>query len=192
MCYAPIVEAPVLLAIPLGAFAWTLTEYTLHRFVGHGRSRRAAFAREHQEHHRQRLYFAPWSSKLSLAVLVVGGLAVVVLPLAGPTAFAFLLSYVASWLLYEAIHRDLHVRAPRTALGRFLRRHHMHHHHVDPRTNHGVTSPLWDAAFRTLRPSARVRVPAAKAPDWLLHAPPDADFRDAYEIVGAEPPTPRG
>jgi dihydroceramide fatty acyl 2-hydroxylase len=177
----------MLLPISLGACSWTLAEYLLHRFVGHGGNTKIAFAREHLEHHRQRLWFAPWSSKIGLAVVIVGLMAAVVLPLAGWTAFTYLVAFVGSWLVYEAIHRDLHVRAPRTSIGRFLRRHHMRHHHMDPRTNHGVTSPVWDLAFGTLRPSPRVRVPASKAPHWLIDAAPDAPFRAEYEIVGGAP-----
>lgn len=176
----------MLLAVPAGAVAWTLAEYLLHRWVGHSPTSQLAFAREHREHHRQRQYFAPWSAKLQLAALVLGVMGLLILPLFGGTAFVFLVSFVGTWLVYEAIHRDLHVRAPLSPVGRFLRRHHMRHHHVDPRTNHGVTSPLWDLAFGTLRPAERVRIAAGKAPYWLAEGAPDAPWRADYELVGAD------
>lgn len=171
-------------AIVAGIAAWTLTEYLLHRFVGHGPYPRIPFAREHLEHHRQREWFAPWSTKLRLAALVLGSFTLIGVPLVGlELAFTYVASFTATYLFYEAVHRDLHVRAPRTALGRLLRRHHMLHHHMDPRVNHGVTTPLWDVAFRTLRPSPRVRIPAAKAPWWLLRTDDPRVLAD-YEIIG--------
>lgn len=173
----------MLLTILAGALSWSLAEYVLHRWVGHSPTSKLAFAREHREHHRQRQYFAPWSAKLQLAAVVLGVMGVVILPLFGPTAFVYLVSFVGTWLLYEAVHRDLHVRAPLTPIGRFLRRHHMRHHHVDPHTNHGVTSPVWDVLFRTRRPAERVRIHAAKAPYWLADGPADAPWRADYELV---------
>ncbi|HMV67066.1 MAG TPA: sterol desaturase family protein [Myxococcota bacterium] len=173
-----------IIAVVAGVVGWTLAEYLLHRFLGHGPFTRIPFAREHLEHHRQREWFAPWRSKLQLAVVVLGALTMLGVPLVGlPLAFTFVGSFVATYLGYEALHRDLHVRAPRTALGRFLRRHHMLHHHMDPRVNHGVTSPVWDVVARTLRPSPRVRVPASKAPWWLLRTD-DAVILADYEITG--------
>lgn len=179
----------MIIPVALGILAWTLAEYLLHRWVGHSSTSRLAFAREHREHHRQRQYFAPWSAKLQLAGLVLAVLGMVILPAFGPTAFVFLASFIGTWLVYEGIHRDLHVRAPRTAVGRFLRRHHMRHHHVDPTTNHGVTSPIWDIVFGTLRSSARVRIAGGKAPYWLADAPEGAPCRAGFDIVrrGASP-----
>lgn len=176
----------MVLAILLGAITWTLAEYMLHRFVGHGSRTGLAFAREHLEHHRHRDYFAPWQAKLQLAVVVVALMALIILPWLGANAFAFLVSFVCTWLVYEAVHRDLHVRAPLTAFGRFLRLHHMHHHHVDARTNHGVTSAVWDHVWRTVRTSERIRVPAKKAPLWMFNPPPGAAWADDYEIVGKD------
>ena len=173
----------MILPIVAGAASWTFAEYVLHRWVGHSTTSKLAFAREHREHHRQRQYFAPWRSKLQLAVIVVGAMAVVVLPLAGLTAFAYIVSFVGTWLVYEVIHRDLHVRAPRTAIGRFLRRHHFRHHHVDPTTNHGVTSPFWDLLFRTRRPNVHVRIVRSRAPFWLAESPSDAPWMPDYELI---------
>jgi sterol desaturase/sphingolipid hydroxylase (fatty acid hydroxylase superfamily) len=84
------------------------------------------------------------------------------------------------------VHRDLHVRAPLTAFGRFLRFHHMHHHHTDARTNHGVTSAVWDLVWRTHRTADRIRVPAKKAPLWMLDPPPGASWAEDYEIIGKD------
>ena len=172
------------IAVVLGIVGWTLAEYLLHRFLGHGPYPKIPFTREHLEHHRHREWFAPWRTKLQLAVVVLGGLTLLGVPLVGLTlAFTFVASFVGTYLVYEAIHRDLHVRAPRSALGRFLRRHHMLHHHMDPRLNHGVTTPLWDIALGTLRPSPRVRIPASKAPWWLVRCTDPVILAD-YELVG--------
>lgn len=176
----------MIVPVVAGVFSWTIAEYILHRWVGHSPTSRLAFAREHREHHRQREYFSPWQSKVQLAVIIVGAMSLVVLPLAGASAFVYLLSFVATWLVYEVIHRDIHVRAPRTWIGRFLRRHHMRHHHVDPNTNHGVTTPFWDFAFTTHRPSARVRIARHRAPYWLAGSPPDAPWMADYDLFGGQ------
>ncbi len=174
----------MIIAALLGSVAWTFAEYVLHRWLGHSPSSAWEFAREHREHHRQRQYFSPWVVKLRLAVVVLGVMLLVVPPLLGLNALVFFASFLVTWLVYEAIHRDLHVRAPLTAVGRFLRRHHLRHHHVDTTTNHGVSSPVWDLAFGTLRPSGRVRIAAGKTPYWLANAPAAAPYLADYEIVG--------
>lgn len=156
------------LAFAFGAFTWTLAEYLLHRFLGHSGSTTNAFAKEHLEHHRHKVWFSHWGTKLRLAALIVGGMSAVLVPALGaPVGGSFVGGFVGLYLGYEALHRDLHVRAPRNAIGRFLRRHHMLHHHMDPRRNHGVTSPLWDLVFGTFTPSPQVRIGAAKTPPWL-------------------------
>jgi sterol desaturase/sphingolipid hydroxylase (fatty acid hydroxylase superfamily) len=154
-----------------GLGLWTLLEYLLHRFVFHDRVLGRAAAAGHLEHHAKVDWFVPWPHKLALAVVILAALSVVTVPLAGLGAgIALAAGIVTGWLAYEALHRAIHVRAPRTAYGRWARRHHLHHHFVDPAANHGVSSPIWDLVFGTFRRVDTVRVPprqAGKLP-WLL------------------------
>ncbi len=41
-----------------------------------------------------------------------------------------------------------------------MRRHHFHHHFVDGRANHGVTTPLWDFAFGTCQKPTTIKAQA--------------------------------
>jgi sterol desaturase/sphingolipid hydroxylase (fatty acid hydroxylase superfamily) len=68
--------------------------------------------------------------------------------------------FVAGYLAYDWIHYYTHHFRPTTALGKFLRRNHMVHHFGDSGINHGISSPLWDYAFRTY--GASPRDPAAQ------------------------------
>ena len=174
-----------------GLATWTLLEYLLHRFVFHERRLGKRASAGHLEHHARIDWFVPWSTKLAMAVVVLGALSLVTVPLAG-LAVGFWLSagIVAGWLAYEALHRAIHVLPPRTAYGRWARRHHLHHHFVDPASNHGVSSPVWDVVFRTHSPVQTVRVPprqTGKLP-WLLVNGRVAPGLEATYRVSEAPP----
>ena len=61
---------------------------------------------------------------------------------------AYVAGLVGFYGVYEWLHRREHTHAGIGPYGRWARRHHFHHHFVDGRTNHGVTSPIWDLVFR--------------------------------------------
>ena len=174
----------LVLAALLGVLGWTFTEYMFHRFLGHEYAKYTEFGTQHLQHHRDQDYFAPASAKAKLSVVVSVLIGLVAVPLAGWThGVVFTASLVSSYLIYEFIHRDLHVRAPSGAYGRWARRHHMAHHHTSPGLNHGVTSPIWDIVFGTRTTSDSVRVPKAKAPVWLREAKDDRYAAD-YQLFG--------
>ena len=81
----------------------------------------------------------------------------------------YTLGLAASYVGYEVFHRRIHTHAPRGPFGRWARSHHLYHHYVDPKTNHGVTTHLGDIVMRTLvRPPRPIRVPERLATAWLL------------------------
>lgn len=170
-----------------GVAAWTFLEYALHNWAFHGAKGRNMGSREHLAHHARPDYFAPWSTKLAAVVPAVSVLgALVAVPTSVATGAGFGLGVGLGWAAYEALHRLAHVAAPRTAYGRWVRRNHLYHHFGSPRTNHGVTSPLWDLVFGTYVPVAQVRVPrkhAAKFP-WMLDGDAVAPaFAQDYTVV---------
>lgn len=190
----------------LGALVWSATEHTLHERIGHGPRRKRptgiverlspsrllyAFNAEHLAHHADPRYFAPTSHKVAAAVVTVGvGLAALA-PLVGARrALAASLGFSAAYACYEVLHRRIHTHPPRGAYGRFVRRHHLFHHHKSPRKNHGVTSPLWDLVRGTRDEATKLRVPRAAAPGWMTDR--DGEMRDEhardYELVGPPPP----
>lgn len=159
---------PHLLALAAGVSGWTLTEYVLHRFDGHGMKGRTRFSRVHLAHHADPMWFAPaWEKAVLAAVIVpvVGGLPTW---LFGAPGVTFTLGFVAMYLTYEVLHRRIHTHPPATAYGRWMRRHHLAHHFTNPNENHGVTTSLWDHVFRTWAPSDAVRVPRRHAPAWMI------------------------
>jgi sterol desaturase/sphingolipid hydroxylase (fatty acid hydroxylase superfamily) len=160
-----------MLPFALGVLGWTLAEYAMHRWLAHVARGRNDFSREHLRHHARRLYFTPTRRKVAAAVpalAVVGALAAL---LAGPPAgLAFTAGFGAMYVAYEVMHRRIHTHPPRGPYGRWMRRHHLHHHFGDPWSNHGVTSPLWDVVFRTRRRPGTIGVPRHLAMPWLVDA----------------------
>jgi sterol desaturase/sphingolipid hydroxylase (fatty acid hydroxylase superfamily) len=175
-------------AIAAGAATWTLLEYVLHRWLGHDRRlRRNPFGIEHLRHHAQGNYFAAASKKLAIAAIVTVVLGVPVVGVAGlSTGVAYLTGLMGFYAAYEWLHLRNHTHPGRGPYGRWARRHHFHHHFVDPRVNHGVTTPLWDVVFRTYRRPKRIKVPARLSMAWLLD-PVTGDVRtehaDSYELA---------
>lgn len=161
----------ILLAVILGALTWTLLEYVIHRFLGHHRKLRGnPFGIEHVRHHAEGGYFAP-SWKKGLVALIFGVvLGVPSALLVGGVGIAFVAGLLGWYLLYETLHRLEHVHGGIGPYGRWARRHHFTHHFVDPRSNHGVTTPLWDLVFRTYRRPTTIPVPHKLAMPWLINS----------------------
>lgn len=140
----------------VGWLAFSLLEYALHRFVFHRafpdtpEGRLEAFL-VHGYHHAyprdaERLVMPPMIS-VPFALLV---LALWVAALGSGAGLAAFGGTVLGYVAYDETHYLLHHVRPRTRLGRWLRRHHLVHHHAVPPTRFGVSSPLWDFVFRTL------------------------------------------
>jgi sterol desaturase/sphingolipid hydroxylase (fatty acid hydroxylase superfamily) len=160
----------MIIAALLGVLTWTLLEYLIHRFMGHDRRfRRTPFGVEHIRHHIEGNYFAPTWKKLiaaSIVATVVAGPAILV---AGTTmGTAYVAGVITFYGIYEWLHRREHTHAGIGPYGRWVRRHHFHHHFVDGRMNHGVTTPLWDFVFGTYEQPTVIRVPAKLCMAWLL------------------------
>jgi sterol desaturase/sphingolipid hydroxylase (fatty acid hydroxylase superfamily) len=174
------------LAFVLGALAWTLTEYWLHRGWGHRGEAKNPFSVEHLAHHADVSYFAPTYKKAIAAVAVAGSTGSVLFLLLGDVGLAASAGFVVMYITYEVIHRRLHTHAGRGRYGRWARRHHLYHHYRRPQLNHGVTSPLWDFVFRTLEVPEIVKVPRRNALAWMLRD--DGELRDEladeYLLIG--------
>ena len=139
-----------------GVVIWTLTEYWLHRLVFHWtkdspRGRRIHFLL-HGVHHD----FPNDKDRLVMPLLTSAPLAVIFYTLfyvgfggvkyAEPVYAGFALGYLA----YDGTHYAVHHFKQNSRLGRYLKRHHMLHHHADHDGGFGVSSPLWDIVFRTM------------------------------------------
>ena len=179
----------VVLAGLAGALTWTLAEYLIHRWMGHDRRfRRSRFGREHTRHHAEGSYFAPNRAKLGFAAVVAVVVGAPAIALAGLHGLAWTVGLLGWYGGYELLHRRAHTHAGIGRYGRWLRRHHFHHHFVDPRTNHGVTSPLWDLVFGTYRPPSVIPVPPRLRMIWLCDPATGAvRSRHAADYVLREP-----
>ncbi len=173
-----------LLAAVLGALSWPVFEYGFHRFAGHVWPSNP-FGVQHLRHHREQLWFAPARDKAKLALLVLALATLVLTPVAGAwLALTYAAGLASAYLAYEALHKAIHTTPPRTAYGRWARRHHLTHHHADPRLNHGVTTHALDVVFGTWRPvEGPLPIVRGKAPPWLL-TPGDEPWRADYVLRG--------
>lgn len=159
----------IVLAAFLGVLTWTLLEYLIHRWMGHDRRfRKSPFGVEHVRHHIEGDYFAPSWKKVIIAVVASAILLMPATAIAGTMpGVAYVVGLIGFYGVYEVIHRLDHTHAGIGPYGRWSRRHHFHHHFVDARVNHGVTSPLWDIVFGTYRKPGIIKVPPKLCMAWL-------------------------
>jgi len=161
--------APVLLAGLAGAVVWSFLEYVIHRWLGHDRRFRGnPFGKEHLRHHVEGDYFAPTRNKVAVAAAATLLTGLPAVGLGGGLGVAWVVGFVGCYAAYEILHRREHTHAGFGAYGRWARRHHFHHHFVDGRTNHGVTSPLWDVVFGTYQVPDVIPVPPRLCLPWLV------------------------
>jgi sterol desaturase/sphingolipid hydroxylase (fatty acid hydroxylase superfamily) len=171
----------VVVAAACGVASWTLLEYLIHRWMGHDRRfRRSPFGVEHIRHHIEGDYFAPTWKKLIVAALVAAVLCGPAIAIAGSSlGVAYVAGLIAFYGVYEWLHRREHTHAGIGPYGRFVRRHHFHHHFVDGRKNHGVTTPIWDFAFGTYQTPTIIKVPPRLCMAWLID-PATGDIRTEH------------
>lgn len=139
-----------------GFLLWTLAEYLLHRYVFHWQ-RDTPFGRRvhfllHGVHHD----FPNDSDRLVMPLLTSVPLAVIFYAtfylLFGGVRLAepFYAGFAIGYLAYDGTHYAVHHFKQTSRLGKFLKRHHMLHHHADHEGGFGVSSPVWDYVFGTM------------------------------------------
>ncbi|HEY1855444.1 MAG TPA: sterol desaturase family protein [Solirubrobacterales bacterium] len=140
--------------IAIGVFIWTLTEYWLHRLIFHwepdnafGRRMHFIIHGIHHDHPNDKLRLVmPPSVSVPLATLFLLGFWAIF----GDAGFPIFGGFMLGYLGYDYTHYYVHHFVPRSNLGKKLREQHMRHHFQDHRYGYGVSSPIWDVAFRTL------------------------------------------
>ncbi|MBE2189084.1 MAG: sterol desaturase family protein [Candidatus Kapabacteria bacterium] len=150
----------VLLQIVSGVVLWTLTEYSLHRWVFHYEPRSTWGKRlhflMHGVHHdypqdRFRLVMPP-SISLPLAAMFYFLFLLVFGSVHLPAIFS---GFLAGYLAYDTIHYAIHHNGFRNKFMLKIKQHHMRHHYTEPNEGYGVSSPLWDYVFNT-RPTKKL------------------------------------
>jgi sterol desaturase/sphingolipid hydroxylase (fatty acid hydroxylase superfamily) len=169
----------------VGAFAWTLVEYWIHRRK-HARRASGPEPRGHHRHHAEPSYFLPLLTKVITAVAVLVPTATVAVLTVGVWAGGgFAGGLTVAYLFYERIHWTSHYLAPRTGYGRQVRRNHFTHHFSHPKQNYGFTTAFWDRLFHTFVRVDQVQVPRRHALPWLVtDGKVRPEFARDYVLVG--------
>lgn len=139
-----------------GLIAWTLTEYLLHRFVFHFPAESKFGERLvyliHGLHHADpidptRLVMPPVPGAIIATILFLS-FRLLMGPVYVESFFGF---FLIGYLWYDYTHYAVHHFTPRTRIGKVLKQHHMLHHYATPTLRMGISTPLWDYVFGTMR-----------------------------------------
>lgn len=152
----------------LGLISWTLSEYLLHRFLGHVHKGNNFFKKEHLQHHVKVNYFAPFVKKFIASLLAATVLFLVFnLFTESRFALAFTSGFWLMYMVYEYVHFRYHKHHPFLPIFIHFRKHHFYHHFHNPKVNHGVTTRFWDRVFGTFVETEEVTVPKKMVLPWL-------------------------
>lgn len=166
----------------LGVVLFFPSEYLVHRGVFHHFADKPAgkvLSKQHVNHHvaPDDLDFLFNDPRISVTIgalyfAVAWGLTREV-----GSAAAFSFGNFVGLLYYEWVHFGAHRPGSRpvTPWGRFMKKWHLWHHYKHERYWFGVTSPVFDAMFGTVRrhedvepsPTVRTLVPSAEQMDWM-------------------------
>jgi sterol desaturase/sphingolipid hydroxylase (fatty acid hydroxylase superfamily) len=138
-----------------GLVGWTLVEYLMHRFGFHfvPRSRPGMIVAYliHGVHHAfpddDRRWVMPPAASVPIAVVSY----LLVRALLGDIHAPIFAGLLAGYLWYDLTHYAIHRGPKASGIGGFLSRYHIQHHYATPDRHFGVTSPLWDRIFRTVK-----------------------------------------
>ncbi|MEC7182316.1 MAG: sterol desaturase family protein, partial [Bdellovibrionota bacterium] len=133
---------------------WSLTEYTMHRFLFHYEAKGPMGKRFiylfHGIHHDDpqdptRLVF-PILPAVLLMIPIFSFFKAVV---PDRFLFSFTAYFLMGYLCYDYIHYATHHWPMKGPIGKFLRTYHLKHHHGEKGLRYGVSNPLWDLVFGT-------------------------------------------
>lgn len=139
----------------LGFISFTFVEYLVHRYIyhlsTHTEARRKFQYNAHGVHHefpkdKDRLAMPPLLS-ITIASLLLLFFRLVM----GDFTFAFLPGFLAGYAYYLSVHYMVHIYQPPKNFLKFLWVNHSVHHYKDGDLVFGVSSPLWDYVFGTMR-----------------------------------------
>ena len=165
MCYLSIWEYQlsfinILALVLLGIFVWTITEYTLHRFVFHyqpkskfGEKIHFIFYGVHHDYpsDSKRLVMPP-SVSIPLATLFYF---IFILILGNIFIYPFFTGFLLGYLFYDLTHYAVHHFNMHSKFWLAIKNHHMKHHYQDSTKGFGVSSPAWDSVIGTDFPTKK-------------------------------------
>lgn len=133
-------------------FAWSFTEYILHRYVFHtelpGKLGKRIHFVIHGVHHdypndSHRLVMVP-SLSIPLAVIFYTLFWVL---LGARLAAPFFAGFVSGYLIYDMTHYAIHHYGFKSKYWLRVKVYHMRHHYQQPHRGYGVSSAFWDSIF---------------------------------------------
>jgi 4-hydroxysphinganine ceramide fatty acyl 2-hydroxylase len=147
------------LAAVIGALAFFVSEYTTHRFLFHAKPSTNPWVlqlqhRLHYDHHidppKLELLFLPMWFVIPTTLLYYGVYVAIVRDVSVALSLSF--GSICALFYYEWVHYVAHISfAPRTPLGRYMKKYHLWHHFKNEHFWFGVTNPSMDYAGNTYR-----------------------------------------
>lgn len=139
----------------LGVLAFTWVEYMVHRYVFHMGTYTKVRAKLQYTMHGVHHEFPKDKDRLAMPPLLSVTIATVLLLLFRVVmkdfAFSFLPGFLVGYAGYLAIHYMVHAFQPPKNIFKALWVNHGIHHYKDGEVVFGVSSPLWDYVFGTMR-----------------------------------------
>jgi dihydroceramide fatty acyl 2-hydroxylase len=137
-----------------GLAVWTLTEYSLHRWVFHFRAKSRLgqwlvflFHGVHHDDPRDKTRLVMPPAGAILIMIVLWFLFGLVIP--APWLEPFVAFFIIGYLAYDYIHYATHHFPMKHPALRYLKTWHMQHHFSGQEGRFGVSSPLWDYVLGT-------------------------------------------
>jgi sterol desaturase/sphingolipid hydroxylase (fatty acid hydroxylase superfamily) len=139
----------------IGIFAWSFTEYVLHRYLFHfpatSRAGKWLVFLFHGNHHhdpkdKTRLVMPPSGSiPIMLALYYLFALFI-----PQPWIDPFISFFIIGYLIYDYIHYATHHFPMKNPVAKYLKIYHLKHHFSGESGRYGVSSPLWDKVFGSM------------------------------------------
>ena len=138
-----------------GVLIFTWIEYLVHRYVFHMKTYTALRAKWQYTIHGVHHEFPKDKDRLAMPPLLsvtISTILLLVLKLVlGDLVFAFLPGFLTGYAAYLAIHYMVHAYPPPRNFFKVLWINHSVHHYKDGEVVFGVSSPLWDYIYGTMR-----------------------------------------
>ena len=138
----------------IGLAVWSITEYSLHRYIFHyqpssvlGQRLHFIFHGVHHDYPRdkKRLVMPP-SASIPLATLFYFLFSLIFSPV---HLYAFFPGFILGYLTYDMLHYAMHHYNFKSGLMKKIKHHHMLHHYLDPEKGYGVSSSIWDKVMHS-------------------------------------------
>ena len=139
----------------LGLIAFTWVEYMVHRHVFHMKTYTALRTKLQYTMHGVHHEYPKDKDRLAMPPLLSVTISTILLLLfrviMGDLVFAFLPGFLVGYAAYLAVHYMVHAFAPPKNFFRSLWINHGSHHYKNGELIYGVSSPLWDYIYGTMR-----------------------------------------